>query len=80
VYAALQKNSPDAARAGQGTPIPLGGEFAGGVVQEPAGFIRQARSGTWRQDLSPADKLAVWRVARSTMARVGYPWAAPWSA
>jgi hypothetical protein len=80
VSAALQKNSPDAARAGHGTPIPLGGEFAGGVVQEPAGFIRQARAGTWRQDLSPADKLAVWRVARSTMARVGYPWAAPWSA
>jgi hypothetical protein len=77
--AALERNSPDAARAGRGTPIPLGGEFAGGVVQEPAGFIRQARAGTWREDLTLADKLAVWRVARSTMARTGYAWALPWS-
>jgi hypothetical protein len=80
VNAALEKNSPGAARAGQGTPIPLGGAFAGGgVVKEPEGFIRQARAGTWRTDLSAADKLAVWRVARSSMAQVGYPWTAPWS-
>ncbi|MBV9328761.1 MAG: sulfotransferase [Chloroflexi bacterium] len=77
---ALDRNSPDAARQGHGTPIPLGGEFAGSVVKEPAGFIRQARAGTWRQDLRPVDKLEVWRVARSTMARVGYAWTAPWSA
>ena len=77
--AALERNSPDAARAGRGTPIPLGGEFAGSVVREPEGFIRQARAGTWRQDLSLADKVAVWRVARSTMARTGYAWATPWS-
>ena len=76
---ALERNSPDAARAGRGTPIPLGGEFAGGVVREPEGFIRQARAGTWRQDLSLADKLAVWRVARLTMAASGYAWATPWS-
>jgi hypothetical protein len=80
LQAALNKNSPDAARAGQGTPIPLGGEFAGSVVKEPEGFVRQARAGTWRHDLSLADKLAVWRVARSTMTQVGYPWATPWSA
>jgi hypothetical protein len=78
--AALERNSPDAARAGRGTPIPLGGVFAGGVVREPAGFIRQARAGTWRQDLSLADKLAVWRVAHATMARAGYAWPTPWSA
>jgi hypothetical protein len=80
LQAALRQNSPDAARAGRGTPIPLGGEFAGGVVTEPAGFIRQARAGTWRRDLTLADKLAVWRVARRTMANVGYPWTTPWSA
>jgi hypothetical protein len=79
LQAALGKNSPDAARAGHGTPIPLGGEFAGREVREPEGFIRQARAGAWRQELSPADKLAVWRVAHMTMARVGYPWATPWS-
>jgi len=81
--AALERNSPDAARAGQGTPIPLGGEFAtsaGPVVREPEGFVRQARAGTWRRDLSFAEKLAVWRVAHATMAEVGYPWTAPWSA
>jgi hypothetical protein len=77
--AALERNSPDAARAGRGTPIPLHGEFAGGVVKEPEGFIRQARAGAWRRDLSLADKVAVWRVARSSMARAGYPWTAPWS-
>jgi hypothetical protein len=79
LHAALERNSPDAARGGRGTPIPLGGEFAGAVVREPEGFIRQARAGTWRQDLSLADKVAVWRVARSTMTRAGYPWATPWS-
>jgi hypothetical protein len=79
---ALERNSPDAARAGKGTPIPLGGAFAavsGPVVKEPPGFIRQARSGTWQRDLSLTDKLAIWRVAHTTMAEVGYPWAAPWS-
>jgi hypothetical protein len=79
VCAALERNSPDAARAGGGTPIPLGGIFAGGVVREPEGFIRQARAGAWRHDLSLADKLAVWRVAHATMARAGYAWATPWS-
>jgi hypothetical protein len=78
--AALERNSPDAARTGQGTPIPLGGEFAGGVVTEPVGFIRQARAGTWRSDLGLVDKVEIWRVAHSTMARVGYSWATPWSA
>jgi sulfotransferase family protein len=82
ICAALEHNSPDAARAGRGTPIPLGGEFAasiGPVVREPAGFIRQARAGAWQDDLTLIDKLAVWRVARSTMAEVGYTWSAPWS-
>jgi len=79
---ALKRNSPEAAKAGSGTPIPLGGQFGqqlGPTVKEPPGFIRQARAGTWRQDLSATEKLAVWRVARRTMAQVGYPWAMPWS-
>jgi hypothetical protein len=83
VRMALERNSPDAARAGKGTPIPLGGAFAassGPVVNEPPGFIRRARAGTWQRDLNMADKLAVWRVAHTTMAEVGYPWTAPWSA
>jgi hypothetical protein len=82
IRAAVVRNSPDAARAGQDTPIPLGGEFAsalGAVVKEPEGFIRKARAGSWRDDLTPLDKLQVWRVAHSTMAEVGYVWTAPWS-
>jgi hypothetical protein len=82
VLSALERNSPDAARAGRGTPIPLGGAFgatAGPVVKEPRGFIRQARAGTWRRELNLADRLAVWRVAHTTMAQVGYTWTAPWS-
>jgi hypothetical protein len=82
VRAALELNSPEATRAGRATPIPLGGQVAstrGSVVKEPEGFIRSARAGTWRQDLGPLERLAVWRVARRTMADVGYTWRAPWS-
>jgi hypothetical protein len=81
--AALERNSPDAARAGQGTPIPLGGEFAstaGPFVREPEGFIRQARAGAWQRDLTFVDKVEVWRIAHATMSQVGYDWASPWSA
>jgi hypothetical protein len=83
IRAALERNNPAAARAGQGTPIPLGGEFAGTVgpvVKEPEGFVRQARAGSWRDDLTMLDKLAVWHVARAAMAESGYSWSAPWSA
>ncbi len=82
VAEALQRNSPERARAGKGTPIPLGGEFGrGGVtsVQEPPGFVRRASAGGWQKDLSAFDRLQVWRVAHTTMAEVGYPWATPWS-
>lgn len=82
IEATLTRNAPEAARAGRGTPIPLGGHFgqsSGPVVKEPAGFVRRASAGGWRQDLTMIDRLAVWRVARVTMADVGYPWSAPWS-
>jgi hypothetical protein len=81
VQAAVQANAPEVARAGGGTPIPLGGAFGarfGGVVKEPPGFVRKAQVGTWRQDLSPLERLLVWRVASPTMAEVGYPWPRPW--
>jgi hypothetical protein len=83
ISATFERNNPSAARAGQGTPIPLGGEFAktlGWVVKEPQGFVRRARAGTWRTDLTLLDKVNVWRIAHATMAEVGYPWRAPWSA
>jgi hypothetical protein len=80
---ALERNSAAAARAGEGTQIPVGGQVAearGPVVREPAGFIGQARAGAWRTKLGVLDKLVVWRVARATMAEVGYLWTTPWSA
>jgi hypothetical protein len=83
IEAALARNAPDAARAGKGTPIPLGGAFgqvSGPVVKEPPGFVRRGKSGAWQQDLRPLDRLAIWRVAHEVMAEVGYPWSAPWSA
>jgi hypothetical protein len=78
---ALDSNRPEVARAGGGTAIPLGGAFGaarGAVVQEPPEFVRKARVGSWRQELSPLDRLLVWRVAGPTMAEVGYPWPHPW--
>lgn len=69
-------------RGGGGTAIPLAGEVVrrGGsrVVEEPEGFIRRARSGGWRSDLGPLQKLTVWRLLRREMARKGYPWALPY--
>jgi hypothetical protein len=41
--------------------------------------VRRAQAGSWRDDLTFLDKIAVWRVAHSLMAEVGYAWAAPWS-
>jgi hypothetical protein len=47
-------------------------------VQEPPGFVRKAQVGAWRHDLSPLERVLVWRVAGPTMAEVGYPWPRPW--
>jgi hypothetical protein len=63
------------------TPIPIKGEFSlvsGGEVKQPPGFIRKAKSGSWKQDLTPVQKILTWFVASRTMARVGYPWIMPW--
>jgi hypothetical protein len=78
---AVAANQPEAARRGGGTDIPLGGAFgelSGPVVKEPAGFVRKAQAGTWREDLSLTDRLWVWKNGRATMARAGYAWPRPW--
>ena len=78
---AVAANSAETARRGGGTAIPLGGAFgkvSGPVVKEPPGFVRKAQAGSWREDLSVTDRLWVWKVGRSTMARVGYAWPRPW--
>jgi hypothetical protein len=63
------------------TAIPIKGQFAmisGSEVKQPKGFIRRARSGSWRRDLSPVEKILTWIGASRTMAKVGYPWILPW--
>jgi hypothetical protein len=76
---AFVSHAVEANRGGKGHGrIPLGGEVSArsghGTVEEPAGFIRRASSGGWRRDLTPAQKLAVWRVLRKEMALRGYGW------
>lgn len=62
--------------------IPVGGEWAAKArreaVEEPQGFVRKARRGSWREDLSLRSRIAVWRIARREMAASGYPWRFPW--
>lgn len=41
-------------------------------------FLRKARPGSWKEDLSLKQKLDVWRIAHRTMNEVGYPWKYPW--
>lgn len=77
---AVEKNTAKATGT-TGTKIPLGGEASKGgrtYVTEPAGFIRRAKEGTWKKDLSPVQKFEVWAVARRTMEKVGYEWKRPW--
>lgn len=78
---AIMHNQANNARAGAGTDIPVGGvigDISGPVVKEPAGFIRKADVGTWREDLSLGDRLRVWKLAHSVMREAGYTWRFPW--
>jgi hypothetical protein len=74
---AIEVNQPTVVVATGGTAIPLGGEVAkrsGPVVTEPLGFIRQAKAGSWRTDLTIRDRFRLWRIARKPMAEMGYYW------
>ena len=78
---AIVQNQAQNARAGAGTDIPVGGaigDISGPVVVEPAGFIRKADVGTWREDLSIGDRVRVWKLAHSVMREAGYNWRFPW--
>lgn len=69
---AVEDNRPNSA---SGTPIPLYGEVAqrvGPVVREPEGFVRTARAGAGKSELSLFERMAVWRVCRRLMKDVGY--------
>lgn len=69
---AIEQNTPAKNNA---TPIPLYGEVAlrvGAFVKEPAGFVRKARPGGWKSDLSLAERFKIWRVCRKSMSENGY--------
>ena|SRR5579863_10518563 len=74
---AVELNRADNARKTGGTPIPVYGDAAkrsGPVVVEPRDFIRKAKAGGWKDDLSLMQKFWVWRIAHCTMAENGYYW------
>ena len=71
IRTAIEINKPGAA----GTEIPVYGEVArrvGPFVREPDGFVRTARVGGWKSDLSLLQRVTVWRVCRRVMKEVGY--------
>lgn len=75
---AVEANRASNARAnGGGTPIPLFGEAAkrsGAVVVEPKGFVRKAKPGGWKNDLSLYQQFRIWRIAHQEMEARGYGW------
>ncbi|MFH1111387.1 MAG: sulfotransferase [Planctomycetota bacterium] len=66
-------------REGRSPGISLFGAMRkeGTTRREPEGFFRRGEAGIWRKELSLIDRYYVWRYARKTMRRVGYPWALP---
>jgi hypothetical protein len=74
---AVDLNQASKAKATGGTPIPLFGEVAkrsGPVVVEPKGFIRKAKPGAWKNDLSLWQKFWVWHIAHQVMDEADYRW------
>ena len=74
---AVELNRAEKAKVTGGTPIPVFGDAAkrfGSVVVEPEGFIRKAKVGSWKNDLSFAQQFWVWRAAHKTMEENGYYW------
>jgi hypothetical protein len=72
IQRAIENNRPHSA---SGTRIPLYGEVAqrvGSFVREPDGFVRTARPGGWKSQLSIVQRVMVWRVCRRLMKEVGY--------
>jgi hypothetical protein len=67
IFRAIAANSADEMRQGKGTPIPLHGELgkqSSGRVQDPKEFVRKARPGSWREDLTLLERWQVWCVLR----------------
>ncbi len=67
IFQAIAANSANEMRQGKGTPIPLHGELgkqASGIVQDPKEFVRKARPGSWREDLTLLERWQVWLTLR----------------
>jgi LPS sulfotransferase NodH len=76
IAAAIEANCAESMRD-RGTPIPLYGEIAtrsGNVSRLPRGFIRRARPGGWRKDLSFRNKFRVWRIVWKPGNAASYRW------
>jgi hypothetical protein len=67
IDAAVVANTADELRRGKGTPIPIYGKHAkepNSTVQEPKDFVRKARPGTWREDLTLLQRWQLWLALR----------------
>ena len=74
---AIEKNRPAKLRSGGGTPFSGTLNHSSATVEElaePVGFIRKAQPGSWREDLTTAEKLQLWRIMRHDLAAFGYTW------
>lgn len=64
IISAVAANSAGELRSGKGTPIPLHGEHGKATnrssVQDPKDFVRKARPGSWREDLTWLDRGQIW--------------------
>jgi hypothetical protein len=76
VRAAIEQNSPGNLLAGKGTPIIASQDRLQDrqAQNEPAGFVRRARSGSWVTDLTLFEKLSLWVVIRHNLNSAGYTW------
>jgi hypothetical protein len=72
---AVERNAASNAQKTGGTPIVVKGEFGGkegATVREPEGFVRRARPGGGREELSWLSRQRIKWAARREMAMFGY--------
>ncbi|MEM8598303.1 MAG: sulfotransferase [Bacteroidota bacterium] len=74
---AVEANRVGALKGGGGTPIPIFGHYQrvqGDTAVEPEGFVRKAKPGTGRKELSLGDKKRIRDEVYPTMKTFGYAW------
>ena len=72
----VEANRAGKAKQGGGTPIPIFGHYGkqSEVAVEPEGFVRKAKSGSGRSELSLGEKKRIWSEVHPTMKDFGYSW------